>query len=155
VLRCAHLSPMMTREQRFKRVMQSYNERSKSATFSSSTVGLHFLSIHTCLTRSRCSGKLRPITSSYLNTILELLLNYIVSLSLPHHAAPKAELVSTISDEHEISKEVCTQVMSWFGEIRGDKWAMDVDAVLTEVGLGILRNYKVAFSDCPLSSSST
>ena len=38
------------------------------------------------------------------------------------------------------------QVMQWFGRIaEDDTWAMDVEAVVREVGLGILRAYRVCF----------
>ena len=34
--------------------------------------------------------------------------------------------------------------MSWFGDVKGGKWAVDVGGVAKEVGLGILRNHKVS-----------
>ena len=80
-------------------------------------------------------------------------MNYLVSLSLPHTAAPVEELVSTLADEHEISNTVSTQVMSWFGVIKDGKWAMDVDAVLKEIGLGLLRDHKVKCLRCSLLES--
>ncbi|TFK43457.1 sister chromatid cohesion protein Dcc1 [Crucibulum laeve] len=88
------------------------------------------------------NGELRPITPSYLNSLLELLLNLLVSLSLPHDAAPVEDISSVLADEHEVSRAVSTQVMSWFGEIYEGKWSMDVQAAMKEVGLGILRNHK-------------
>lgn len=33
--------------------------------------------------------------------------------------------------------------MSWFGEITTGKWKVDVESVMKEVGLGILRQHKV------------
>ncbi|KAH7888573.1 sister chromatid cohesion protein Dcc1 [Phlebopus sp. FC_14] len=87
-------------------------------------------------------GQLRPIAPAHLSTILELLLNYLISLSLPHDAAPIEELVSTLADEHEIPRQVSTQIVSWFGNIKGELWEMDVDAVVSEIGLGILRHHK-------------
>jgi sister chromatid cohesion protein DCC1 len=33
--------------------------------------------------------------------------------------------------------------MSWFGEIKDGRWKMDVEAIVKEMGLGILRNYRV------------
>jgi sister chromatid cohesion protein DCC1 len=86
--------------------------------------------------------------------MLELMLNYLVSLSLPHHAAPVEELVSTLADEHEISRTVSTQVMSWFGVIKDDKWTIETSAVLKEIGLELLRSHKVAHRrSCPWSIS--
>lgn len=87
-------------------------------------------------------GYLRPITPAHLSTILELLLSYLVSLSLPHRAAAVDELVSAMADEHEIPREVSGQVISWFGPIKEGLWEMDVNAVVAEIGLGILRHYK-------------
>jgi sister chromatid cohesion protein DCC1 len=76
--------------------------------------------------------------------ILELLLNLLVALSLSHDAASVEELTSTLADEHEIPRQISTQVMSWFGHLHDGKWKMDVDGVMREIGLGILRQYKVA-----------
>ena len=33
--------------------------------------------------------------------------------------------------------------MSWFGQVEGDTWQMDVNAVVAGIGLGIIRHYKV------------
>jgi sister chromatid cohesion protein DCC1 len=98
-----------------------------------------------------CTGQLRPIAPAHLSTILELLLNLLASLSLSHHAAPVEELTSALADEHEIPRQISTQVMSWFGDVREGKWKMDVDDVVKEVGLGILRNHKVVFAVYSLS----
>ncbi|KAI0915788.1 hypothetical protein AcW1_003710 [Taiwanofungus camphoratus] len=87
-------------------------------------------------------GNLRPVAPSHLTTILELLLNYLVSLSQPHHAASVEELASALEDGHEIKRDVCVQVMSWFGRVSDGRWKMDTAAVVKEVGLGILRAYK-------------
>lgn len=87
-------------------------------------------------------GYLRPIAPAYLSTILELLLSYLVSLSIDYHAAPVEELVSALTDEHEIPCEVSKQVISWFGTVKEVSWEMDVDAVVAQIGLGILRHYK-------------
>ncbi|OCH89001.1 hypothetical protein OBBRIDRAFT_779081 [Obba rivulosa] len=88
------------------------------------------------------NGQLRPLRPSYLTTILELLLNTLVSLSLPHTAAPVDRLVDTLAQAYDIQRDVSTQVMSWFGTILSDSWDMDVDAVVKEVGLGLLRPHK-------------
>ena len=99
-----------------------------------------------------CSGHLRPIAPKYLSTILELLLNSLISLGLPHTAAPIDELVDTLADEHEIARQVSRQVMGWFGEVSNGKWKMDVGSVVKEVGLGILRNHRVSKGvEVPLS----
>ncbi|KAG6378176.1 sister chromatid cohesion protein Dcc1 [Boletus reticuloceps] len=88
-------------------------------------------------------GYLRPIAPAHLNTILELLLNYLISLSLVHDAAPVDDLVSALADDHDISRGVSIQVMSWFGRIEENTWKMDVNAVVAEIGLGIIRHYKL------------
>ena len=102
---------------------------------------------------SQClsSGYLRPIAPAYLNTILELLLNALVSLSLSHDSASTEDLLAALEDEHEIKRDVTKQVMGWFGEIQGDRWKMNVQTTIKEVGLGILRAYKVDLSllRCP------
>lgn len=76
--------------------------------------------------------------------MLELLLNALVALSQSHEAASVIELTSALEDDHEIKREVTSQVMSWFGDVILDKWKMDVNAVLKQVGLGILRAYRVS-----------
>jgi sister chromatid cohesion protein DCC1 len=95
---------------------------------------------------------LQPIQPAYLKNILELLLSYLVSMSIPHNAAPVEALLAALSEEHEIPRPVVRQVMSWFGSIHSDLWSVDVDAVLKEVGLGILREHKVFYyhSPCPI-----
>ncbi|KAH7913138.1 sister chromatid cohesion protein Dcc1 [Hygrophoropsis aurantiaca] len=87
-------------------------------------------------------GNLRPIVPAHLSTILELLLNYLISLGLSHQSAPVEELASTLADEHEIPRIVTTQILSWFGVVNENLWSMDVNAVITEIGLGILRHHK-------------
>ncbi|KAG1775347.1 sister chromatid cohesion protein Dcc1 [Suillus placidus] len=87
-------------------------------------------------------GQLRPIAPAHLCTILELLLNYLISLSLSHQAAAVEELVSVLSDEHEIPRAVSNQVISWFGDVKEGLWKMDPDAVIRELGVGILRHHR-------------
>lgn len=86
-------------------------------------------------------GQLRPIAPAHLSTILELLLNYLISLSLSHQAAAVEELVSVLDDEHEIPRAVSNQVISWFGDVKEGLWKMDADAVIRELGIGILRHH--------------
>ncbi|KAG2078863.1 hypothetical protein BDR04DRAFT_996880 [Suillus decipiens] len=87
-------------------------------------------------------GQLRPIAPAHLSTILELLLNYLISLSLSYQAAAVEELVSVLSDEHEIPRAVSNQVISWFGDVKEGLWKMDADAVIRELGVGILRHHR-------------
>jgi sister chromatid cohesion protein DCC1 len=72
------------------------------------------------------------------------LLNTIVSLSLQHQAAPIEELTLTLEQEHEVKREVTTQVMSWFGTIETGLWNMNAQAILCQVGLSILSTYEVS-----------
>ena len=88
-------------------------------------------------------GTLRPIAASYLSTILELLLNSLVSLQEKHNSASVRVLADTLQDEHDIRPQVTKQVMGWFGDADEHRWKMDVPSVLKQVGLGILRTYRV------------
>ncbi|KAJ7638890.1 hypothetical protein FB45DRAFT_904169 [Roridomyces roridus] len=81
-------------------------------------------------------GALRPIAPAFLSSILESILNLLVSQSMSPQSVPAEELAATLADESEISRTVSSQVMAWFGEVSSDgKWKMDI-------GLGILRQYK-------------
>ncbi|THH32287.1 hypothetical protein EUX98_g1901 [Antrodiella citrinella] len=97
-------------------------------------------------------GELRPIAPTHLTTVLELLLNYLVSLSLPHSAAPVTDLTLALEDDHEIKPKVTTQVMAWFGQVDDGLWSLNVNAVVKEIGLGILRAYKW-WQDDPIPES--
>jgi sister chromatid cohesion protein DCC1 len=92
------------------------------------------------------TGTLRPIAASYLSTILELLLNSLVSLQLSHDSAPVSLLAETLQDDHDIRPQVTKQVMGWFGDVGEHAWRMDVPSVLNQVGMGILRTYRVLCS---------
>ncbi|KAI0682980.1 sister chromatid cohesion protein Dcc1 [Cytidiella melzeri] len=89
------------------------------------------------------NGYLRRLAPSHLATILELLLNALVSLSLSYENAPAHDLVTALEEEHEINRDVTRQVMQWFGEVTGEGcWKMDVAATVKEVGIGILRAHR-------------
>jgi sister chromatid cohesion protein DCC1 len=90
------------------------------------------------------ADELRPISISYLTAILEFLLNALVANSLSHQAAPAEDLVWTLEHEHEVKADVTRQVMTWFGQVSEGLWSVDVDATVKEVGLGILRAYRVS-----------
>ncbi|KAJ7781154.1 sister chromatid cohesion protein Dcc1 [Mycena metata] len=87
-------------------------------------------------------GTLRPIAPAYLTSILESILNLLVSQSMSPSSVPLEDVTATLADENEISRAVSTQVMEWFGEVRNGVWTMDVESVLSEIGLGILRQHK-------------
>ncbi|KAJ3501179.1 hypothetical protein NLJ89_g9456 [Agrocybe chaxingu] len=88
------------------------------------------------------NNELRPMAPTYLTHLLELILNLLVSLSMKYTTAPVERLLSTLADEHEVSRAVSIQVMYWFGQVREGKWAMDVSAIVKELGLGILRDHR-------------
>ncbi|KAF8621562.1 hypothetical protein AX15_007590 [Amanita polypyramis BW_CC] len=88
------------------------------------------------------NGELRPILPGYLHQVLELLLNLLIALSLPHDDAPIDELAPALATDHEVPHTVTDQVMSWFGEVSGGKWKMDVKAVVKEIGLNLLREHR-------------
>ncbi|KAF8917995.1 sister chromatid cohesion protein Dcc1 [Mucidula mucida] len=87
-------------------------------------------------------GELRPISPVYLKNILEMILNQLVSDCLSHKNASVEQLCNGLADVHEVPRSVSTQVMSWFGEIRQGFWQMDVDSVVREVGLNLLRPHR-------------
>lgn len=89
------------------------------------------------------AGTLRPIASSYLSTILELLLNSLVSLQQKHDSASVELLAGALQDDHDVRPQVTKQVMGWFGNVDEPHWRMDVPSVLKQVGIGVLRAYRV------------
>ncbi|KAF5344156.1 hypothetical protein D9758_008880 [Tetrapyrgos nigripes] len=88
------------------------------------------------------NGDLRRIAPNYLSHIIELILTSLVSLSLPHERAPVEELCTCLADQHEVPRVVSRQILSWFGSIQDGHWKMDVDNVIREAGLSLLRNRK-------------
>ena len=78
---------------------------------------------------------------------------HLVSFSQPHDAASILELSRSLEYEHEIRREVTLQVMRWFGEVSDadELWKVDVEKVVRQVGLGILRQHKVRASVRTLS----
>ena len=72
---------------------------------------------------------------------------HLVSLSQPYDAASVLELSRSLEFEHEVRREVTLQVMRWFGHVddADERWKMDVVKVVRQIGLGILRQYKVGF----------
>ncbi|THV08475.1 hypothetical protein K435DRAFT_959038 [Dendrothele bispora CBS 962.96] len=92
------------------------------------------------------NGELRPIALQYLSHIIELILNSLVSLSLPHENVPIEKLCSALYEQHDVPRVVSTQILLWFGSINDHEgqshWKMDVNSVIKEAGLSILRNHK-------------
>ena len=70
---------------------------------------------------------------------------HLVSLSQSYNSASVVELCRSLEYEHEVRREVTLQVMRWFGEVDAadELWKMDVEKVVSQVGLGILRQHKV------------
>ncbi|KAF8826823.1 hypothetical protein HHX47_DHR5001047 [Lentinula edodes] len=87
---------------------------------------------------------LRPISSIYLTKIIQYILNTLAALMLNHESVPVEKLCTTLADEHDVPRIVSVQVMGWFGDINeiDGKWKMDVNSVVKEAGLGILKDAK-------------
>jgi len=90
---------------------------------------------------------MRPLSSTLLHKILELLLMYLISLSQRHNAASVLELSRSLEFEHELRREVTLQVMRWFEQVdeADERWKMGVEKAVCQVGLGILRRWMVDF----------
>ena len=75
---------------------------------------------------------------------------HLVPLSQPHNVASALELPRSPEFEHDVRCEVTLQVLYWFGQVgdADERWKMDVEKVVRQVGLGILRQYKVGFGKC-------
>ena len=78
---------------------------------------------------------------TYLYKILELLLMHPVSHSPSFTLQPVLELSRSLEFEHEVGREVTLQVMRRFGQVddADERWKMDVEKVVRQVGSGILR----------------
>ncbi|KXN89658.1 putative sister chromatid cohesion protein DCC1 [Leucoagaricus sp. SymC.cos] len=89
-------------------------------------------------------GSLRSISKDYLQNLLEIVLNLLVSLAFPYDNVPLDDLVSSLAEEHEVPRTISIQLLAWFGEVDESerKWKMDVEAVLREVGMGLLRHHR-------------
>ncbi|KAE9410644.1 hypothetical protein BT96DRAFT_1012143 [Gymnopus androsaceus JB14] len=87
---------------------------------------------------------LRPISSAYLTKIIQFILNSLAALSLNHESVPIEKLCTALADEHDVPRTVSAQVMGWFGDINEleGRWTLNVDAVVREAGLGILKESK-------------
>jgi sister chromatid cohesion protein DCC1 len=62
---------------------------------------------------------------------------------MKHDAAPVEELITALADDHEVPRAVSGQVIAWFGDIKDGKCCMNINAIMQEIGLGILRDYRV------------
>ena len=62
---------------------------------------------------------------------------------MKHDAAPIENLLTTLADDHEVPRAVSEQIIAWFGDTKDGKWSMDILAIVKEIGLGILRDYRV------------
>lgn len=94
------------------------------------------------------TGFLRPISKDYLKTLLELVLNLLASLSLRSDNIPLDDLVSSLAQDHEVPRAVSMQLLAWFGDVdeAQGSWTMDVQAVVKEVGIGLMRHHRVSLS---------
>lgn len=93
--------------------------------------------------RHRLIDELRPIAPAYLACLLGFILNLLVSQSMKLDAAPMADVLTTLAEDHEVPTAVSEQIIAWFGDTKEGKWDVDIVAIVKEIGLGILRNYRV------------
>lgn len=95
-------------------------------------------------------NELRPMTMDYLNTVLELLLNALVSASASLDSASASDIAETLQCDHEIPQDVVLQVMSWFGNLTGLRneqvWSVNVSSIVKQVGFGLLSLHRVCSS---------
>ncbi|KIY49279.1 hypothetical protein FISHEDRAFT_41449, partial [Fistulina hepatica ATCC 64428] len=89
------------------------------------------------------NGNMRRIAPDHLTHIIELTLTLLASLSLSHSSASVERLTTAMADSHEIPRLISTQVLGWFGKIQDGKWCMDVDKMMREAGLGLLRQHRL------------
>ncbi|KAH8830482.1 hypothetical protein DL96DRAFT_1593118 [Flagelloscypha sp. PMI_526] len=80
-----------------------------------------------------------PIASEYLLTILETILNLLVSLGLDYKEATISQMCDDMADQHDIPQSISTQVLGWFGQLKDGKWSMDAPEVVRTIGLEILK----------------
>ncbi|KAG9014540.1 hypothetical protein FRB95_007221 [Tulasnella sp. JGI-2019a] len=89
-------------------------------------------------------GHLQSIPASQLTQFLTFILTILVS----HHSSKTTDislkdLTDQLQDDHAIAPDVSRQICGWFGDIQpGDKWTMDVEPVVKEVGLGVLVEHR-------------
>ncbi|KIO30690.1 hypothetical protein M407DRAFT_68864 [Tulasnella calospora MUT 4182] len=88
-------------------------------------------------------GYLQPLPSTELTKIISYILTLIPKHSWSPAGVPLAKLTSELLYEYEVPKTITRQVCEWFGLVEGDegkeKWVIDQEKVVTEVGLGVLQ----------------
>ncbi|KAJ8086718.1 Ctf8p and Ctf18p associating protein [Marasmius tenuissimus] len=87
-------------------------------------------------------GELRPIAPGYLSRIIELILNSLASYSIDYRAISVEKLSTILMENHEVPSLISIQVMSWFGNIEEGNWRMNVQSVIKEAGLTVLKSHK-------------
>lgn len=104
-------------------------------------------------------GELRPMSLAYLNTVLELLLNTLVSNSFSAEEAPASDVADNLEHDHEVPRSISEQVMAWFGELSSGsalgpdvKWKVDIKGIVKQIGIGLLSNYRVCTDSTPVES---
>ncbi|KAG8919857.1 hypothetical protein FRC01_001066 [Tulasnella sp. 417] len=88
-------------------------------------------------------GYLQSLPPNELTKIISYILTLIPKHAWSPAAVPLAKLSSELLYEYEVPKTVTRQVCEWFGLLEGDegkeKWLIDQQKVVTEVGLGVLQ----------------
>lgn len=93
------------------------------------------------------NNELRPMNMGYLNTVLELILNTLVSLSASPSSAPATDIAETLQADHDVRPEITYQVMSWFGIVTTEgstkTWCMEEAKIVRQLGIGLLSGHRV------------
>ncbi|EJD52739.1 hypothetical protein AURDEDRAFT_158470 [Auricularia subglabra TFB-10046 SS5] len=85
-------------------------------------------------------GEMRPLERGYLAQMLKLLLNTMVAQSMSADAALVDELILSL-EEHDIPRDVASQILPWFGTVSENHWAANLESIAREIGLSILQSY--------------
>ena len=98
--------------------------------------------------------ELRPMSLEYLNAVLELLLNILVSSSYSLDSAPALEIAEMLQCDHEVPQDVSIQVMAWFGElsdvsISDRSWKVNITSIIRQLGIGILSLHRASLLSIP------
>ncbi|KAG8936796.1 hypothetical protein FRC03_007606 [Tulasnella sp. 419] len=92
-------------------------------------------------------GSLRLLPDSQLTRILTLILTTLVSQNLSHKSPiPVKKLTEELFYEHEVAQNLTPQVCHWFGDVftqnGEEKWTMDVEKVVRQIGLSVLIQHR-------------
>lgn len=95
------------------------------------------------------NGTLRPLPPTRLMDILVQTLVTVASrgLPIPPKPIPLQELCTHMEDDFQTSPAVMEQIAGWYGSLSEsgsrEKWQADIKAIVTEVGIGLLRDDQI------------